>query len=208
MQVSQASKSFGKASGHHSNVSSERVEEAEINVKMLLRLLGMALIPFVALACFAESVVGSTTSGPSQCRAEISGKTVYQAPVDWDAPQKVREVVEIMNYTVRKAHRVELEACDRDAREDRITCGALKCGGLFSLASESSDERQARQAQIWRAEAAKRSRERLESFREAERLKEQRRQEFIAHEAAAAAAKLKAEKIEEERERRRNFGYE
>lgn len=137
----------------------------------------------LALLVWASS--GQTLTAAENCRAHVQRLGYRQNDIDWTAPVKYREQRQLENYMVRKSYESRLQNCDAAQGEPIVTCGLLKCGGVFSLATESTANRKIREDIARRVEEARTSHAR----------REQSRQE----EEAAAAAREQKQALERQR---------
>lgn len=138
----------------------------------------LAIAAVVGTAWFMS---GKTTSAAELCRQRELRIGYHAQSIDWQMPSAEREYREVQNYHARKAHQERLAKCAYARGEPLVTCGPLKCGGLFSFASESSAERQkreqnARMAAEWAKQEPARRAERLRIEQERERRQEAERE--------------------------------
>lgn len=108
-----------------------------------------------AIVCAMSAASGATISAPDQCRRSVVSTGYYQETVEWDAPATIREVVNVANYERKKAYERLLKSCESVTGPPTITCGPLKCGGIFSTETESTEQREARDMEIRAAERVK-----------------------------------------------------
>lgn len=168
--------------------------------------LGIAALLAAMFAVYLWGV-GETITGPEQCFAELAKVEVPQKKIDWDAPATVRELIEIENYGKRKQHRNALAACPNDSRETIITCGFIKCGGLFTLDMKSSEqvkaERRARIEAINRHQSEIRSKQNREERIRKEEARAHRAKEAYEADQRRARNAIEAERVLLERQKGR-----
>ena len=112
--------------------------------------LGVAIPVTIFVLAFLMS--GDTISASEACLRREEARGYHQPPTEWDAPMTVIERGWIDNYAERKVFESRLLVCKYLEGEPIVTCGPLKCGGLFSFATEGSEARTRRQQQAEEAE--------------------------------------------------------
>lgn len=100
----------------------------------------------------ASQLSGETISAADACYRKVHADGYLQTSTDWSAPIEIIERDWTFNYADRKHYESRLLVCKYLQSEPIVTCGPLKCGGLFSLASESTEARLNRTAQLTEAE--------------------------------------------------------
>lgn len=105
----------------------------------------VAALGLLVLGWAVSAASGATFEAPEQCRRSVVAAGYYREPIDWDAPAAVREEIDIANYVRKKAYQRLLESCEHAIGPPTITCGPLKCGGVFSTVTESTVQQMARE---------------------------------------------------------------
>jgi hypothetical protein len=150
---------------------------------------------------------GSTTTGPELCRVEANAE-FKQIPIDWDAPPSVREMARVINYTARKGHETRIAECANDTRPAVVTCGFVKCGGLFSLETESTADRLARAKAVRDAESERSRKEYSARKREEDLKREEEKRLYAERMQARARETLELERrLIEEAKRKKRQSY-
>lgn len=103
----------------------------------------LAAFGVLGLGWAISAASGATLEAPEQCRRSVISAGYYREPIDWDAPATVREVIGIANYERKKAYERLLRSCEYAIGPPTITCGPLKCGGVFSTVTESTVQQMA-----------------------------------------------------------------
>lgn len=88
---------------------------------------------------------GRTLTAADYCRERTINTGYARDEVPWDAPAAVREAIQTANYSRRMAYEAELSLCLQVTGTPYVTCGPLKCGGLFSTETEGTQQRQVRE---------------------------------------------------------------
>lgn len=126
----------------------------------------------IAVLSLIPTLVGETVSGEAQCRAHV--KVFEQSMAQLGQGDLWRSM---------------MSECHEDSRPSFVKCGLLKCGGLWSQETQSSQSKGEQERARHAAEMA--ARQRLEDDRMQQRAEESRRRHQWY--AERAAAKLKAE---------------
>lgn len=167
----------------------------DVSMRAVVAVLGVLL----AVSVTSFYGLGGTTTGAEICRREVGAAGYSTISYDFETPNTLREAYKVQNYLAKKEYEAKLSRCEGDSRGDLVTCGFIKCGGLFSKEVESTVTRLEREKADADARSQQFRREYLEQKRLEERKAEERQRELAEYWLARAKVKLEQERIEMQR---------